>query len=71
MNREQVADFLIELSKLTRAHGIAVSGCGCCDSPFLRPVPKDDSSHKYGIEGEGLEGDRIAWSAGPKEYDHG
>lgn len=27
--------FLVELAALTRKHGVAVGGCGCCGSPYL------------------------------------
>ncbi len=32
---ERVEAFLEELSVLTRKHGIAIGGCGCCGSPYL------------------------------------
>lgn len=28
-------EFLKELSKLSRKHGVYIGGCGCCGSPFL------------------------------------
>lgn len=27
--------FLLELRELTRKHGVAIGGCGCCGSPWL------------------------------------
>lgn len=35
--------FIAELTALTRKHGIAIGGCGCCGSPFLMDAkaPKD------------------------------
>ena len=32
---DNIYDFLIELSKLSTKHNIAIHGCGCCGSPFL------------------------------------
>lgn len=30
--------FLAEYGDLVRRHGIAITGCGCCGSPFLTDV---------------------------------
>ena len=30
--------FLKELTALSRKHGIAVGGCGCCGSPYLHAI---------------------------------
>lgn len=35
MNREKVNEFLVELSELTKKHGVEIAGCGCCDTPYL------------------------------------
>ena len=37
MNDEQQRkqQFLVELTALTRKHGISIGGCGCCGSPWL------------------------------------
>ncbi len=35
MDEAVVKDFLRELAALTNRYGIAVGGCGCCDSPYL------------------------------------
>ena len=32
---EQVRAFLVDLTALTVKHGIAIGGCGCCNSPWL------------------------------------
>lgn len=47
--KERVNTFLTELTALTRKHGIKISGCGCCGSPYLtgddfRPL-EDDYEH--------------------------
>jgi hypothetical protein len=41
VTRDQAAAFIADLDELTRKHGIAVSACGCCDSPWLVEVGKD------------------------------
>lgn len=43
---ENISNFLVELSVLSKKHGIYISGCGCCGSPFLT----DDDN--YDGEGE-------------------
>lgn len=32
---ERLKDFLKELSELTKKYNIAISGCGCCGSPYI------------------------------------
>jgi hypothetical protein len=41
---EGVTLFLIELTELSRKHGVRVGGCGCCGSPYLEPC-KDDGRY--------------------------
>lgn len=31
-------EFLKELTELTKKHGLAIGGCGCCGSPFIYEV---------------------------------
>ena len=38
LNTKQKERFLIELTELTRKHGIVIGGCGCCGSPWLDDV---------------------------------
>lgn len=38
MERSNLNDFLNELSELTIKYGIAIGGCGCCDSPWLEEI---------------------------------
>jgi hypothetical protein len=40
--------FLIELTELTRKHGIQVVGCGCCGSPSLYPLQPGEEFGHYG-----------------------
>lgn len=41
---EMERHFLLELTRLTRRTGIAVHGCGCCGSPFLKEVALPEGS---------------------------
>lgn len=34
MNKKH-KEFLRELTKLSKKHGVAIDGCGCCGSPFI------------------------------------
>ena len=53
--------FILGLEKLTRETGIAIHGCGCCGSPFLREV---EVSKDSGYSAEDCE--NISW-ADPKD----
>lgn len=33
--------FLEELAELTKKHGLAIGGCGCCGSPFIFKTSDD------------------------------
>lgn len=39
--KENEAQFLRQLSKLTNDYGLLVDGCGCCGSPFLTELAED------------------------------
>jgi hypothetical protein len=39
----KTAAFLAELTEVCRRHGLAIGGCGCCESPFIVAVKSDDS----------------------------
>lgn len=54
---ERKKEFLIGLTKLTRATGIVISGCGCCGSPNLDAIEdeslsEDRSGYGYGDHGK-------------------
>lgn len=53
-NEKQVKEFLKELSKLSRRHKIYISGCGCCGSPFLISLKKDDGRYEVTKDFDGL-----------------
>jgi hypothetical protein len=52
VTEELVNMFLVELTNLSIRTGVAISGCGCCGSPFLVGLPKDLPEHalKYTSE---------------------
>lgn len=53
-------EFLKELTKLSKEHGVFIAGCGCCGSPFLI---EDDVSEIGDLE-EG----NINWDSFSEEY---
>ena len=38
---ERLQMFLAELTELTRRYDVAITGCGCCGSPFTEDVSED------------------------------
>lgn len=54
---EQERAFILELTALTRKHGIAIAGCGCCGSPRLEAADVSDERSGY------ADRDRLAWIA--------
>jgi hypothetical protein len=52
---ERRAEFVAALTRLSKEHGFAIGGCGCCDSPWIEET-KEDS--------------RYAPVNGHYEYDH-
>ncbi len=55
-NEQRVAEFLDELSALTRKHKIVIGGCGCCGSPFLEVLDEEvPGSDRYKADS----GDRV------------
>ena len=65
MNTPKELEFLLELTALTRKHGISIGGCGCCGSPSLEKADVSDERAGYKIE-EGWE--ILAWVAPTDEY---
>lgn len=50
---ENVRQFLVDLTALTKKYGLAIGGCGCCGSPWLEPI--DVSNEKSGYIYDDLE----------------
>lgn len=38
---ERLESFLKELAELTKKYNIAISGCGCCGSPYIYDFQKE------------------------------
>lgn len=53
MFTEKEAAFLVELTELTKKHGVYITGCGCCGSPSLCDLglSQSDSLAGYGHGG--------------------
>jgi hypothetical protein len=64
MNENEKA-FLIELTALSKKHGIAVDGCGCCGSPFLNTIDSAPDEAGYAINPGEL--NDLRWST-PKDW---
>lgn len=62
---EQKRQFLLDLTELTRKHGIAVGGCGCCGSPFLMEADCSDERAGYSDSGRS----DFSWIAPSDKYD--
>jgi hypothetical protein len=56
--------FLRDLAELTRKHGIAIGGCGCCDSPFLCNLDGEDGGD-YSANEHDMDGP-VTWCTGSK-----
>ena len=51
--------FLAELTELTKKHGIAIGGCGCCGSPWITSdVDVGDDQSGYCVDEYG---DNLTW----------
>lgn len=47
LTEADVAPFLLELTALTKKHGIEIWGCGCCGSPSLSRLSALDYDKRY------------------------
>lgn len=72
MEKGKYFDFLAELTELSLKYGIEIGGCGCCGSPHLSDLPKDDMGprsgyatfeNRYSTEGmiPGSSRDNVEW----------
>jgi hypothetical protein len=59
--------FLVGLEKLTRETGIVISGCGCCGSPSLDTVTKEELSDESAGYGFGYAGE-VTWISRNDKY---
>lgn len=58
--------FISGLEKLTRETGIAITGCGCCGSPYLSEINNLGGNDGYAcelvrVEGEVVEVEKMEW----------
>ena len=53
IDKEELHAFLVGLTQLTRKHGIVIHGCGCCNSPSLHALNKDEQTCYYHYQEEG------------------
>lgn len=42
MTREQLTDFLTELTALSKKYKIVIGGCGCCGSPYVASSSQEE-----------------------------
>jgi len=71
---EAKRQFLIGLEQLTRRTGIVIGGCGCCGSPYLRPLEDEERGDEAGYTMPGnyaLEDLEVMWvsQADTREWD--
>jgi hypothetical protein len=69
MNENQI-QFLLGLRELTLKYGIAISGCGCCGSPYLCEEKIVDTSDLGGYVAT-ESGDDVKFLRPPSEQDRG
>lgn len=52
-------EFLKELTELSKKYHLAVEGCGCCNSPYLKHLNPDQlEAGRYEMSSEG---ENITW----------
>lgn len=56
--------FMLELTALTRKHGVSIGGCGCCGSPWL-DTEADISDERSGYS---MSSGEVRWIAPSDKY---
>jgi hypothetical protein len=59
LEQQKLNKFLEELTELSKAHGLAIGGCGCCGSPFVYndgDGAEDFSKQHYILRGPVMDG---------------
>ena len=59
---ENVRNFILDLTELSRKYKLMISGCGCCSSPSIDPIPDAALHDKAGYITEN--GGNLAWEDG-------
>jgi hypothetical protein len=67
MDDDTQRQFLLELTALTRKYGIAIGGCGCCESPYLRTADDVTAPHAGYAITSGV--NSLRWVAPSDKYD--
>lgn len=52
MDKDNLDNFLKDLTELTKKYHLSICGCGCCDSPALDEIKPSDSGHYVVDDGE-------------------
>jgi hypothetical protein len=67
--KKKVEAFLEELTKLSKKHGLVISGCGCCESPYVMKMKNSQGQYCAAIH-DGTDYDCVAddliWTADTK-----
>ena len=50
MNEKKIELFLSDLLELTKKHRIYIQGCGCCGSPYLFELEKNEAALHYSVD---------------------
>ena len=49
MDHEKTLRFLRALTALAHEYGLKIGGCGCCDSPWVKPLAEGDEHLAYAV----------------------
>jgi hypothetical protein len=62
----RIEQFILELTRLSKKHGVIISGCGCCNSPDVSESSDMDPEAGYAFPGELVwvsPSDKYCWMA--------